>query len=303
MAFRDAQSEPKDTTFPCRENVAILWLLLVPLQFYTSSQMKCRKLCSFLHPLHAPSVLLVLLIGHLRYDSSSTAWCCWGYVSQEVQHRWKQEGYTVDQAMKTIEEAAELGERLSDAERGELYNAVRFIDRDAHKIYSAQADRMALWEKSQGSWELRLAYEDSRSQHFFPYPDFRDYAMAFTMIEPHYFGKGIARDPSFCFVAMGGPASFNARTRQLLMNYVDFYISGGQVPDWDLSYFMRGYARNWYEDRRKRPPLAFTLIGASEKSLVVRGSKTGGMAIFRRIEDDMRPAAYGNAEREGYQPK
>jgi hypothetical protein len=62
-----------------------------------------------------------------------------------------------------------------------------------------------------------------------------------------------------------------------------------------LSYFMRGYARNWYERTRKRPPLAFTLIGATDKVLVVRGSKTGGMAIFRRIEEDMRAASYGSA--------
>ena len=67
------------------------------------------------------------------------------------------------------------------------------------------------------------------------------------------------------------------------------------MPDWDLSYFMRGYARNWYAIERKRPPLAFTLIGVTDKILVVRGSKTGGMAIFRRIKGDMSNAAYGSA--------
>lgn len=56
---------------------------------------------------------------------------------------------------------------------------------------------------------------------------------------------------------------------------------------------MRGYARNWDAIERNRPPLAFTLIGVTEKILVVRGSKTGGMAIFRRINGDMREAAYG----------
>lgn len=142
--------------------------------------------------------------------------------------------------------------------------------------------------------ELRMAYEDSKSQIFFPYPDFRDFAMAFIMVEKEYFGKGIAKDSFFCFVAMGGPAHFNERTRQLYMNYEDFYISGRAVPDWDLSYFMRGYARNWYESTRKRPPLAFTLIGATDKVLIVRGSKTGGMAIFRKIKRDMRTISYGS---------
>lgn len=47
----------------------------------------------------------------------------------------------------------------------------------------------------------------------------------------------------------------------------------------------------------KRPPLAFTLVGANDKVLIVRGSKTGGMAIFRKIKQDMRPAAYGFTKR------
>ena len=56
---------------------------------------------------------------------------------------------------------------------------------------------------------------------------------------------------------------------------------------------MRGYARNWYESTRKRPPLAFTLIGANDNVLIVRGSKTGGMAIFLRMKEDMTGPAYG----------
>lgn len=138
-----------------------------------------------------------------------------------------------------------------------------------------------------------MAYEDSKTQQFIPYPDFRDYAMAFICVEKDYFGKGIAQSPSFAFVAMGGPCLLKPETRQLLMTYEDFYISGREIPDWDLSYFMRGYARNWYERTRKRPPLSFTLIGATDNVLVVRGSKTGGMAIFRRIKEDMAPVAYG----------
>ena len=58
---------------------------------------------------------------------------------------------------------------------------------------------------------------------------------------------------------------------------------------------MRGYARNWYAIERNRPPLAFTIIGVTDNVLVVRGSKTGGMAIFRRVETDMRDAAFGQA--------
>lgn len=37
---------------------------------------------------------------------------------------------------------------------------------------------------------------------------------------------------------------------------------------------------------------AFTIIGSSEKSLIARGG-SGGIAIWTRLEKDIRPAAYG----------
>jgi hypothetical protein len=77
--------------------------------------------------------------------------------------------------------------------------------------------------------QLRLAYEDSKSEIFFPYPDFRDFAMAFIIVEDNYFGKGIAQNPIFSYVAMGGPAFFNRRTRQLYMIY-EGKSRGGPTP-------------------------------------------------------------------------
>eukprot|EP00980_Cylindrotheca_fusiformis_P031717 scaffold26851_cov186-Cylindrotheca_fusiformis.AAC.2 len=218
---------------------------------------------------------------------------CLGYVPQEILQQWKQDKYGMRDALKTIEERAP--ERFN--EDRELYYAVRYIDRNGHLFYSSQEERDALWEKANGSWELLMGYEDPKKDlDFIPYPDFRDFAMAFVIIDTddNYFGKGIASNPDFSFVAMGGPSKVNERTRQLYMDYQDFYISGQQVYGWDLSYFMRGYARNWYSIERNRPPLAFTLIGVTDKILVVRGSKTGGMAIFRRLNADMRESAYGS---------
>ena len=229
------------------------------------------------------SSLLGLAASFLVVPSS------WAFVPAEVKQQWK-DGYTLDEALDTITDCAERRE-----DQDKLYNAVRFIDRNAHRLYKTMEDKEQLFEKALGSWELRMAYEDARNDYFIPFPDFRDYAMAFTVVEKDYFGKGIASGPEFAFVSMGGPAKFNIKTRQLFMDYQDFYISGNQVPEWDLSYFMRGYARNWYDERRKRPPLAFTLIGATDDVMIVRGSKTGGMAVFTRIDEDMREAAYGGA--------
>mgnify|MGYP005844892511 CR=1 FL=1 len=232
--------------------------------------------------LHRISLLLLVTLQlQIQY--------CWSYVSPAIKEQWKRENYNVEKSLTHIEESAEEGQPLE-----ELYGAVRFLDRNAHKFWNTDETKRDMFEKAKGCWELRLAYEDSRTEEFYPYPDFRDFAMAFTMIDDHYFGKGIAQNPSFCFVAMGGPATFSLRKRQLFMDYQDFFISGRQVPDWDLSFFMRGYAREWISTDKKKPPLAFTIIGVNEKVLVVRGSKTGGMAIFRRIKDDMRQAAYGS---------
>lgn len=214
--------------------------------------------------------------------------CCNGYVPPEVRQRWKDQGYNKAEALQTIEDCAQRGQSTE-----ELFWAVKFIDRNAIHIYSDPKDKEALLEEAKGSWELRLAVNSDRDQEFYPHPEFRAFAMAFITIQEDYFGKGIASDTSFCFVALGGPSTKNIKTRQVYMNYEDYFINGRQVPGWDLSYFMRGYARNWVAAERKRPPLAFTVVCATNKVLVVRGSKTGGMAIFRRIAEDMCPAAYG----------
>lgn len=254
-----------------------------------------RALAAGLPRRFTPTLLLSCLVAMLTVLATSSRFLPpLAYVPPQVQERWKKEGYNLDMAMKEVEKCANAGE-----DEKELYYAVRYIDRNAHKIYDTVEKKADLWNRAVGSWELRLAYEDSRTQNFFPYPDFREFAMATIIVEDDYFGKGIAQSPFFCYTAMGGPSMFNNRTRQILMNYEDFYISGRCMPDWDLSYFMRGYARNWYDERRKRPPLAFTVIAASDNVLVVRGSKTGGMAIFRRIRRDMREAAYGDRTESG----
>ena len=238
-------------------------------------------------PSRSPSSLLLLLTLYVSYSY----YLCHAYVPPEVKQRWKEEQFTMEKALKVIEERSPLRVEKDY----ELYYATRFIDRNGHLFYRTENEKQALWEEAKGSWELLMGYESNRDQFFVPYPDFRDFAMAFIIVGDDYFGKGIGLDTNFAFVAMGGPSRVNKRTRQLYMDYQDFYINGRAMPDWDLSYFMRGYARNWYAIERKRPPLAFTLIGVTDKILVVRGSKTGGMAIFRRIKGDMSNAAYGSA--------
>ena len=180
-----------------------------------------------------PSLHAVVAVAFLMIKISQA------YVPPEIQQKWKDEQFDMKQALKVIEDRAP--QRFS--EDRELYYAVRYIDRNGHKFYNNQQERDELWDMANGSWELLMGYEDPRKDlDFIPYPDFKDFAMAYVIVDTadNYFGKGIASSPEFSFVAMGGPSKVNERTRQLYMDYQDFYINGQQVLGWDLSYFMRG---------------------------------------------------------------
>jgi hypothetical protein len=211
----------------------------------------------------------------------------WGYVTPEIKQRWKEPDFTMEKSLDIIDEAVKQGEDIE-----ELFTAVKFIDRFANQLYPTMDKRQELMDKINGSWELRLALNSDRDINFYPHPEFRAFAMAFSAISNEYFGKGIAPDSNFCFVALGGPSTRNIRRRQVFMNYEDYFINGAQVPGWDLSYYLRGYTKDWKAEDQKQV-LAFTVIACTDLALTVRGSKTGGIAIFRRIPDDMAPAAFG----------
>lgn len=214
------------------------------------------------------------------------------YVPPEVRQRWKDDGYTMQNALETITTCAESGSNTKQPK--ELFWAIKFIDRNANQLYPTLQDRKMLMERATGSWELRLACNNDRDEEFYPHPEFRSFAKAFSTVTPDYFGKGIAtNDNGFCFVALGGPSTQSIPRRQVFMNYEDYFINGQQVPGWDLSYYLRGWQRNSAASERKRPRLAFTVICATDIVMAVRGSKTGGMAIFRKIDQDMSRAAYG----------
>lgn len=208
-----------------------------------------------------------------------------GYVSPEIKQRWAA-GYTLDEALQTIDTACKKGKGVDG-----LYCAVKFADRFANDLYRDTKEE--LMKSINGSWELRLAMNSDRDINFYPHPEFRAFAMAFSVVSDEYFGKGIAPDSTFCFVALGGPSSRDIQRRQVFMSYEDYYINGQEVPGWDLSYYLRGYAKEWTGGDIKKELLAFTVIACTERSLVVRGSKTGGIAIFRRRPEDFGPSAFG----------
>jgi hypothetical protein len=144
---------------------------------------------------------------------------CGAYVPPEIRQRWKDQGYTMDDAIVTIEECAMAGIPTTE-DKKELFWAVKFIDRNANELYDDMDKRKQLLDRSNGSWELRLALNSDKDLEFYPHPEFRQFAMAFTTVSDTYFGKGIAtNDKGFCFVALAGPSTRNVARRQVFMNY------------------------------------------------------------------------------------
>jgi len=228
------------------------------------------------------------------------------YVPMSVREMYKTPEYTYEKCVKLMEEYAEIGQNTNGDDPSELWWAFKYVDRNANDFYKTVEDRKALMDRCYGSWELRLACNDDRDLEFYPHPEFRSFATAFTTVAPDYFGKGISSvDRGFCFVALAGPTGRSVKRRQVYMDYEDYYINGQQVPGWDLSYYLRGWKRTAQggqsdsfagtvsEAEKKRPKLAFTVIFATDKAMAVRGSKTGGVAIFRKIPEDMTEVAYG----------
>ncbi len=217
---------------------------------------------------------------------------CVAYVPPEVKKRWAETKYSMAEAIKTAEECAASGKSTKDP--AELFYAVKYLDRYAHRHYPTHEAKEDLLRRANGSWELRLAVNSDRDEEFYPHPEFRALATAFSTVTDDYFGKGIGtKDNGFCFVALGGPSTRDVDHRQVFMNYEDYFINGQQIPGFDMSYYIRGYQRNWFPAERQRPKLAFTVICVTDSMMAVRGSKTGGMAIFRKIDEDMNKPAFG----------
>ena len=60
-----------------------------------------------------------------------------------------------------IDECAASGQPSS-----QLYDAVRYIDKNAVKLYPDESAKLQLWERAHGSWKLILATGGGRSTTF-----------------------------------------------------------------------------------------------------------------------------------------
>jgi hypothetical protein len=193
----------------------------------------------------------------------------------------KIDGY--EQAFSEIDACSKAG-KASD----KLYDAVRFIDKNALTIYPTLDEKRALWNKAFGSWKLQLATGGGRSTTFKSVPIF-----AFAVIDATFFGNGVGLNENAIFLSLLGPHYFNEKIRQMVITIDDMYLAGGNKVTQYVPAFIAsgmGLGKKPDEFEKQRPP-AFTIIGASDSSLIARGG-SGGIAIWTRLEHDIRPAAY-----------
>lgn len=171
-----------------------------------------------------------------------------------------------------------------------LYESVRYIDRNAIKLYPDETAKNQLWDRAHGSWKLQLATGGGRFTTFKPVPIF-----AYAMIDDRCFGNGVGFNEDRIILSLLGPHYFNAKRRQMGIGIEDIYLFSSEVTSVTPGFLTDGMGLGKtpedYKESKTRQP-TFTIIGASDKSLIARGG-TGGIAIWTRLENDIRPAAYG----------
>lgn len=187
-------------------------------------------------------------------------------------------------AIKKIDACSTSGKTSDD-----LYEAVRYIDRNALKLYPDEEAKEQLWQRAYGSWKLQLATGGGRFAEFKPVPIF-----AFAMLDEKNFGNGIGFNEKNVILSLLGPHELITKRRQMVINIDDIFLFANKVTDCTPQFLKKGMGLGKrpidYKNEGKRPP-AFTFIAASEKSLIARGG-SGGIAIWTRLDDDIREKAY-----------
>jgi hypothetical protein len=172
----------------------------------------------------------------------------------------------------------------------QLYDAVRYIDKNALRLYPDESAKLQLWGRAHGSWKLTLATGGGRSTTFKPVPIF-----AFAMIDDKCFGNGVGVNGDTIILSLLGPHYFNAKCRQMGIGIENIFLFSNEVTQYVPRFMGEGMGLGKGPDDfaggKSRIP-AFTMIGASDRSLIARGG-TGGIAVWTRLEKDIRLAAYG----------
>jgi hypothetical protein len=192
-------------------------------------------------------------------------------------------------AMSIIDASSKSGTPSDD-----LYDAVKIIDRNARYVYPDEESKEDLWKRAYGSWKLVFATGGGKSKTFKPLPIF-----AFAMLDEENFGNGVGINENMILLSLLGPHELITKRRMMMINIDDVFLASKKVTDNVPKFLGEGiglgkrpidYKNNGSGSGSGRAP-AFVFLAASETSLVARGG-TGGIAIWTRLEKDIRPSAY-----------
>jgi hypothetical protein len=174
----------------------------------------------------------------------------------------------------------------------DLYESVRYIDKNAYKFYCESSSKQQLWDRCKGSWKLQLATGPPSSKE---QPTFKSVPIfAYAMIDERNFGNGVGLNQDLIILSLLGNHYFNEKKRQMGIGIDDMYLFSSKVTNFLPGFITYGMGLGKKPEDftgRSRMP-AFTMIGASDKSMIARGG-SGGIAIWTKLEKDIRPAAYG----------
>ena len=202
---------------------------------------------------------------------------------------------TFAETIDSYEEAMSIIDQCSrtSSPSDELYSAVRYIDRNANKVvYPTIESKEQMWEKAYGSWKLVLATGGGKYTTFKPVPIF-----AYARIDESTFGNGVGLNENVIFLSLLGPHVFEARRRQMQICIDDIFLFSRNVtnmmPDFLTDKIdLKKRPKDFSGKKGDRIP-AFTFIASSDSSLVARGG-SGGIAIWTRLENDIKAAAYNS---------
>ena len=192
------------------------------------------------------------------------------------------------QAVQIIDECA-----LREEPSPQVYQAVRFIEKNAYKLYPDLASKEALWERAQGNFKFILSTGDAKTRAFhtpqYPFP------FSYAMIRGEHFGNGFGFSGDFIVVSCLQKHYFNAQIRQMVVTVTDMYVGGHKatqfVPKFIKDALNLGKTPEDFAAAKDKAP-AFCIVAATEHALVCRGNQSGALAIWIRFLKDIRLSAY-----------
>jgi hypothetical protein len=244
-------------------------------QVYCSAPTVAAAVRVRIHHLKSLLLLLLLIQDASSFGISKPATSH----QQSVLHTAK-----IDVAWSVIDECAETGEPCD-----ELFQAVRFLETNAYIIYPDLSHKQDLWDKAHGSFKLVLSTGSAKNRSFHKPPFFLPFS--FAMIDDEHFGNGVGLNQDVIWLSLLHKHYYNTRIRHMVVTIQDVFLGGKRVtnslPQSLLDSLNVGKAPEDFD----KPP-TFVIIGASDKALIARGNQSGGLAIWSRLENDIRKVAY-----------